>query len=186
MSLYFIAILPPEALSKRIKELKLELAKKYHTRHALKLPAHITLQIPFRMSETREDKLQGLLRKFAQKQEVFLIETAGFGRFSRKVLFVKVAENPALHQLHSKLQQKLDKVFHLKENEKGSNFHPHFTLATRDISYLDFEPAWKELKDQEFKESFTAESLVLFKHNGRSWDKFGEFFLNKPYTTAGN
>ncbi len=186
MSLYFIAILPPEALGQRLKELKLELAEKYQTRHALKLPPHITLQIPFRMSETREEKLQKVLENFVKKQEHFVVETEGFGRFSRKVLFVKVADNPALHYLHRELQQKLNKVFHLKENEKGSNFHPHITLATRDLSYLNFEPAWKELKDRELKESFTAESLVLFKHNGKTWDWFGEFFLNKPSKATRN
>ncbi|MGM0932413.1 MAG: 2'-5' RNA ligase family protein [Bacteroidota bacterium] len=186
MSLYFIAILPPKDLSKRIKELKLELAEKYHTRHALKLPAHLTLQIPFRMSETREEKLHKILRDFAEKQEPFEIKTAGFGRFSRKVLFIDIAENPELVQLHQKLQKSLDKNLRLKENEKGSNFHPHFTLATRDLSIKNFEPAWKELKDQELKESFTTESLVLFKHNGKSWDRFGEFFLNKPTRATSN
>lgn len=182
MSLYFIAILPPEDLSQRIKELKLELAEKYNTRHALKLPAHLTLQIPFRMSNTREDKLQQILKNFSEKQKPFEIKTAGFGRFSRKVLFIAITENPELVQLHRELQKYLDKNLQLKEKEKGSNFHPHFTLATRDLSYLDFEPAWKELKDRELKDTFTVKSLVLFKHNGKTWDWFGEFFLNKPST----
>lgn len=186
MSLYFIAILPPETLSLRIKKLKQELAEKYHTRHALKLPAHLTLQIPFRMSETKEEKLHKILRDFAKKQEPIEIKTAGFGRFSRKVLFIAIAENPELVRLHQKLRKSLDKKLQLKENEKGSNFHPHFTLATRDISYLNFEPAWKDLKDEELRESFTAESLVLFKHNGKTWDRFGEFFLNKPTRATSN
>ncbi|MDR9457282.1 MAG: 2'-5' RNA ligase family protein [Salegentibacter sp.] len=186
MSLYFIAILPPEALSNRIKKLKLELAENYQARRALKLPAHITLQIPFRMSKTREEKLHKILRDFAENQEPFEIKTAGFGRFSRKVLFIAIAENPEMVQLHQKLQKSLDKNLRLKENEKGNNFHPHFTLATRDLSIKNFEPAWKELKDRGFKASFTAESLVLFKHNGKTWDCFGEFFFNKPSTTTSN
>ncbi|HSP11715.1 MAG TPA: 2'-5' RNA ligase family protein [Salegentibacter sp.] len=179
MSLYFIAILPPEPLRVHIKELKLELAEKYHTRHALKLPAHITVQIPFRMSETREEKLQNVLKNFAGNQENFEIKAAGFGRFSRKVLFVAICENPNLVQLHQELQKCLDKNLQLKENEKGSNFHPHITLATRDLSYLDFEPAWKELKDRELKDSFNVKSLVLFKHNGKTWDAIREFHFEK-------
>ncbi|WP_081212106.1 2'-5' RNA ligase family protein [Salegentibacter sediminis] len=180
MSLYFIAILPPETLSQSIKELKLELAKKYHSRHALKLPAHITLQVPFKMAAAKEEKLKKLLEDFAAQQQAFQVETEGFGRFSRKVLFIGIAKNPALQELHHKLQKYLDKALHLKENEKGRNFHPHFTLATRDLSYQNFEPAWKELQDRKFRASFIANSLVLFKHNGKSWDSFGEFFLDKP------
>lgn len=178
MSLYFIAILPPEALSQRIEKLKLELAEKYNTRKALKLPAHLTLQIPFKMAEAKEEKLKKLLKEFTSQQQTFEIETSGFGRFSRKVLFIAVTENPALKELHSNLQKSLDKALHFKENEKGSNFHPHFTLATRDLNYKDFEPAWKELQALDFKASFFATSLVLFKHNGKTWDKFGEFFLD--------
>lgn len=179
MSLYFIAILPPEALSERIKELKLELAKKYQTRHALKLPAHITLQIPFRISKTREEKLQQILKNFSEKQKPFEIKTAGFGRFSRKVLFIAITENPELVQLHRELQKYLDKNLQLKENEKDNNFHPHFTIATRDLSYLNFEPAWKEFKDLEFNESFSAKALVLFKHTGKTWEAFPEYHFKK-------
>lgn len=177
MSLYFIAILPPESLRERIKALKMELAEKYHARHALKLPAHLTLQIPFRISEKNEEKLKEFLRKFTERQEAFQVKADGFGRFSRKVLFVKVAENPAINELHRELQREVDKVFHLKENEKSRNFHPHFTLATRDLSYKDFEPAWKELQARDFRGIFTATSLVLFKHNGKTWDEFEEFYL---------
>lgn len=178
MSLYFIAILPPETLSQSIKELKLELAEKYHSRHALKLPAHITLQIPFKMAEAREKKLKKLLEDFTSQQEAFEVETDGFGRFSRRVLFIAIAKNPALQELHRQLQKCLNKALHLKENEKGRNFHPHFTLATRDLSYQNFEPAWKKLQARKFKASFIAESLVLFKHNGKTWDSFGEFSLD--------
>ncbi|HEY9185026.1 MAG TPA: 2'-5' RNA ligase family protein [Salegentibacter sp.] len=180
MSLYFIAILPPETLSQSIRELKLELAKKYHSRHALKLPAHLTLQIPFKMAEAKEEKLKKLLEDFTSQQQAFEVETDGFGRFSGKVLFIAIAKNAVLQELHRKLQKHLDRSLHLKEYEKSNNFHPHFTLATRDLSSKNFEPSWKELKDQELKKTFTADSLVLFKHNAKTWDWFGEFFLNKP------
>ncbi|MBI6116478.1 2'-5' RNA ligase family protein [Salegentibacter maritimus] len=66
MPLYFIAIMLPEEISMRIKSLKLEIAEKYEAKHALKLPAHITLQIPFKIPETEEEKLIEALQGFAE------------------------------------------------------------------------------------------------------------------------
>ena len=84
MALYFLAIIPSEEISKRIKSLKLEIAEKYKAKHALKLPAHITLQIPFKIPETEEKKLIASLKSFAENQESFPLNLKDFGRFGQK------------------------------------------------------------------------------------------------------
>ncbi|UJH91222.1 hypothetical protein LZ575_21950 [Antarcticibacterium sp. 1MA-6-2] len=57
MKLYFIAILPPEDIRRQIKDFKMEIALKYGAKHALKLPAHITLKSPFKILELQEKNL---------------------------------------------------------------------------------------------------------------------------------
>ncbi|MGY5850173.1 2'-5' RNA ligase family protein [Salegentibacter sp. F14] len=179
MNLYFIAIVPSPPLSRRIRELKLELAEKYKTKHALKLPAHLTLAIPFRISSTREEKLQHTLEHFAGKQETFTIEASGFDRFSQKVLFINITENPVLFELRKQLHKCLERDLGLKRNLKEHHFHPHITLATRDLNKVNFEEAWKALKDRRFQDSFAAKSLVLFRHTGSLWESIGEFSFKK-------
>ena len=69
MPLYFLAVIPSEEINKRIKSLKLEIAEKYEAKHALKLPAHITLQIPFKIPETEEGKLIDSLKTLLKSKK---------------------------------------------------------------------------------------------------------------------
>lgn len=55
--LYFIALVPPLELRARIEALKEEMHRRFGARHALKAPAHLTLQMPFRHSPEQEQEL---------------------------------------------------------------------------------------------------------------------------------
>lgn len=170
MSLYFIALIPDPALKEKIRLIKEALKEKYNTKHALKLPAHITLQVPFKMEPTRKGELFTLLNTFAQNQKGFKIELSGFGAFPPRVLFIKVKNHEPIKDIHRKLQRLLDKKIMLNEREKVKEIHPHVTLATRDLTRKNFFNALEDLKQQEFTDSFLAKSLFLLKHNGKSWD----------------
>ena len=87
--LYFIALIAPAGIRKEIENFKKEIKLKYGAKHALKLPAHLTLQIPFRMEEKKERLLLKELQKFAASQKVFEVKLNGFGKFSRNVDFRK-------------------------------------------------------------------------------------------------
>lgn len=175
MGFYFIAIIPPETLREQILSLKLEIAEKYGAKHALKLPAHITLQIPFRIPDEDESRLVELLKDFASKQQPFRIEISGFNKFSNRVIFAEVETKQPVIELFEKLQKILENHLELKDHEKAQKIHPHFTLASRDLDHRIFPHVWSDFKDREFQESFQAKSFFLLKHNGKSWDVFREF-----------
>lgn len=175
MSMYFIALIPPEEFCERIRLLKLEIAVKYGAKHALKLPAHITLQIPFRIPDKDEFRLVELLKDFASKQQRFKIKVSGFRKFSRRVIFADVETKQPVIELHERLQKLLAPHLGLKYQEKTNKIHPHFTLASRDLDHRIFHLAWADFKDREFQGSFQATSIFLLKHNGKSWDTFKEF-----------
>ena len=179
MSLYFIALIPPETLCERIRLLKLEIADKFGAKHALKLPAHITLQIPFRIPDEEEFGLVELLRDFAAKQHSFTIKISGFKKFSNRVIFADIETKEPVIQLFERLQKLLATHLDLKDHEKTNKIHPHFTLASRDLDHRSFPLAWADFKDREFQESFQATSISLLKHNGKSWDIFKEFEFMK-------
>jgi 2'-5' RNA ligase len=175
MGFYFIALIPPEALCERIWILKLEFADKYGAKNALKLPAHITLQIPFRINDKEESGLLELLKDFASKQHTFGVVVSGFRKFSNRVIFADVETKQPVIEVFEKLQNKLSIHLNLKDHEKATEIHPHFTLASRDLDHRNFQLAWADFKDREFLVSFQATSIFLLKHNGKNWDILKEF-----------
>lgn len=88
MKLYFIALIPPSEVEGRIHSLKQEMSRRFGASKALRLPAHITVQIPFWFREQEELSLLQILENFAQEMQPFKVELSGFGSFPPRVLFV--------------------------------------------------------------------------------------------------
>lgn len=173
MELYFIAILPPEDIREQIKGFKLEVAEKFGARHALKLPAHITLQSPFKLPEAQEKDLVNHLQNFVEGKVAFNLHLNNFGSFPPRVLFVDVGNKKPVIDLHESLQQHLSPFFPMADEHK--RFHPHLTVATRDLQRKAFPKAWEEFKNRKYQASFEVKTIVLMKHNGKNWDITAEF-----------
>lgn len=168
--LYFIASIPPAKIRTEIEDLKKEIREKHDIKHALKLPAHITLQIPFRMNETKEEILIKKLQKFCTRHQSFQTKLEGFGKFEKKVIFINVKKPEPFIFLYEKLQELMLSFLNLKSHEISSNIHPHITIATRDLKRSDFPKVWDEFKDRNYTATFKVEDLYLLKHNGKTWD----------------
>ena len=174
-TLYLIALLPPEPLRKLVRELKEEMRDRFGAGHALKTPAHITLQMPFRLeTETKPDLMQ-LLEGFARRQKPFGIELQGFDAFPPRVLFIRIADHRPVSALESSLRATLAGEAALQIEGTGLPFHPHMTIATRDLSEPAFHLAWAEFKDRPFAAAFEVRSLFLLQHNGTVWEVCREF-----------
>ncbi|MDX1685127.1 MAG: 2'-5' RNA ligase family protein, partial [Saprospiraceae bacterium] len=167
--LYFIALVPDEGLRGEIQHLKMEMAEHYDASHALKSPAHITLQMPFRWPEEEESQLFGSLDQLASDQSPFRVELDGFGCFTPRVIFVKVVDHAPVIQLFERVRKSLKKA-DLPEDKMNDDIHPHITIATRDLDKDDFFKAWKVYKKRPFSRSFTASRLSLLKYNGKNWE----------------
>lgn len=178
--LYFIALIPPEPIRSEIHKLKLEVKDKFGSSHSLNAPPHITLLSPFRLDEEMEDKLDSLLEVFAQGFEPFEVQLQDFSTFPPRVVFIDVVKSPELVNL----QQKLEEIARSKSqmfayNYHEREYHPHVTLAFKDLSKSNFYDAWDEFKDREFDEKFMADHLYLLKHDGECWDVTQKFDLRK-------
>lgn len=179
--LYFIALLPSEKIQQEIKEFKDEIKANYGVKHALKLPAHISLQIPFRIEEKLETGFIDKLKLFTENRSGFRIELDGFGRFSQKVIFVAIKNPDPVLELHSVFQKSVMSKIELKDHELTSKIHPHITLATRDIPRNIFSKIWNGFKDKSYQRKFMADIIVLFKHDGKIWHQHKFFQLGfKP------
>lgn len=176
-NLYFIALVPGEQLRDRVKQLKYEMRDRYGAKHALKAPAHITLQMPFRKEEGFEKQLIKELKNFAETQNPFNIELSGFDCFEPRVIFIKIADHEPIQSLYSNLRNHLIEKLDFEPAKLKSEIHPHMTIATRDLKENSFYEAWEEFKSRPFEAQFQANSITLLKHNGKHWEIYKEFLL---------
>lgn len=177
--LYFIALIPPIELRERIKALKEEMKETFKAQHALKSPAHITLQMPFKCSNELEPFMFEVLEEFSSHQTSFKISLLDFDCFTPRVIFVKVKNHASIKSLHSNFIHIFSKNMDIGEKVISWNIHPHMTIATRDLSFENFNIAWPIFKEKEFEASFLCKSLFLLKHNGKSWDIHREFLFKR-------
>ncbi len=169
-SLYFLALVPPADIRKEIRELKLLVADRYNSNHALRSPAHITLHMPFKWKDARTDQLHACLSNFALEQEQILISLHGFDYFEPRVLFVKVDKNEQLKLLQHQLAVQVKKELGLLNADyKNRAFHPHMTIAFRDLRKPQFYTARDYFSTLEYRANFLAEGLTLLKHERKEW-----------------
>ena len=173
--LYFIALIPDYKLRSEVKSLKEDLKNKFGASHALKSPAHITLQMPFRRHEGDEQLIITTLEEFSKLQSSFEIILDGYDCFPPRVIFIKVLNHPPVIALHKKFNEVLKAELNFKNRVLTQKLHPHMTIATRDLSEDAFEKAWPQYRSKKFNGSFSVNSLFLLKHNGKHWEIYREF-----------
>ena len=172
---YFIAIIPSQPILSSIENLKKTISDNYQIKGALRSPAHITLHMPFTWPEANEKQLISRLELFKFHSK-FMIHLKNFSCFQPRVVFIDVDANEPLRELQKKLVNHVKinlKLFNQAEDLRG--FHPHITIAFRDLKKPVFYKLWEEFKDKTFNETFTCQSFFLLKHINQRWEPFKEF-----------
>ena len=173
--LFFIALIPHLSLREEIRLLKEEMKLNFNAQHALKSPAHVTLQMPFRKIEENESQMIIQLKNFAAKQNKFNIDLLDFGCFSPRVIFINIVDHKPIINLHKKFNNLLINQLEFNKKEINQIIYPHLTIATRDLSKEMFHKAWLNYKEKKFENSFKVNSIFLLKHNDKYWDIHKEF-----------
>lgn len=179
MDQYFLALLPPENIRQQVRKIKEEIRDTYQSKKALRLPAHITLQAPFKLEEERVPHVLKVLEEFADTESPFNIILSGFGAFPPRVIFLEVANPGPVKHLQKALHEVMLQIVPGEDELKDRKFHPHITVATRDLQQKQFQTAWEEFRRRDFSASFTAHSMTMFRHNGKSWDILREFLFKR-------
>lgn len=184
---YFVALIPPSPVYEEALTLKEYFRDKYQSKAALSSPPHITLHMPFLWNEDKEKKLVTKLHEFARQCDPIKICLDNFSAFPPRVIFINVAESDFLDQLQGKLYRFFKRELDIfNANYQDRPFHPHLTLAFRDLKKSNFHVAWQEFSKKEYKAEFMADKISLLKHNGKSWDVLKDFLLESSYSTETN
>lgn len=168
MNRYFIAAIPPEYLVTYLTGVKQSIADKYNSKAALNQPPHITLVPPFELEDNEVNKVDNLITEYLETHAYpFLITLQNYGNFSPKVIFMDVVPNDRLTTLANDLTINLQ----LKEIIKSSdyNFHPHITVAFKDLTEDNYTLAWKEYKDKKVYFNWDLNQISLLKYENKSW-----------------
>ena len=176
MSLFFIALLPPQNIQEYATQVKQYFADKYNSRHAMKSPPHITLQPPFEWTDGSLSVLEECLQEFAAGKDSERIILSGYAAFIPRVIYIDVEKTPKLLALQAELTGHLENQLGIiDKTSKTHPFTPHMTVAFKDLTRKNFRSAWEEFEERELHFEFTADKLTLLLHNGKCWDVKSEF-----------
>lgn len=178
-NIYLIAIVPPEPLFSEIQEIKEVIGAKYNTKEAVRRPAHITLIPPFNAPRSVETEVKKFLDEFGAAQSPFDILIDGYGEFHQSTLFLKPAESPEIMAMQKLLIKQFASVYHRgKERGPSYGFHPHITIAYKDITRPMFDAAWREYGDKLFRRRFTLDHIDLMRWD-KGWKTIGKGMFRK-------
>lgn len=179
--LYFIAIVIKRELQDEIIGFKEFVAREFGSKAALRSPPHITLHMPFRKRIKKEQMIISGLQKLSEGHNQFAINLNGFGCFKPRVIFVDVPLNDPLQTLQKSVVEFGRKVLKIDNaNYKDKPFHPHITVAFRDLRKAKFATAWSYFREKGFEATYYVESVDLLRHNGKFWDVIHEAPLKNP------
>jgi 2'-5' RNA ligase len=168
--MYFLAHLLPAHLDEHILLIKQDLQQRFGCTVGLKSPAHITLVPPFWLEKNKAPQLLPDLERLAASVTPFSLSTADFSSFGKRTFFIALAESAPLQGLKAVADAIFtgNDFYGLKKENRP--FHPHITLATRDIKPAQFDEAWALYGHRLFDHHWQADSVSLLKHNRLRWE----------------
>ena len=143
--------------------------EKFGCKVGLKSPAHITLIPPFWIHEEKEQQLIADINAISLSAQPFTLATKNFSAFKPRTIYVDVVVNEKLRSLKADIDKFFSETDY-KIKIESRPFHPHITIATRDLYKKDFHEAWTAFETKKFKAEWEATALSLLRHNSINWD----------------
>ncbi len=172
-TMYFIAILPSGDVSDELDGFKHDFANRFNSRAALRIQPHITLKAPFHLPAAKQPELAEWFGQLDFPVPVFNQELRDFGFFPRArkpVVFVQPVLNPSLTAVQKHILFRIKDAFpSLAPGEYELAFHPHITIAYRDLQPAMFRAAWEEYGSKRYDALFKVDRVTLLRHEGEKW-----------------
>jgi 2'-5' RNA ligase len=178
-SLYFIAVVIPEPVRTEVRAFQEYTSEHFHSKAALHIPPHITLVPPFWVKDHQRVLITQALEGVCNTQEYFEVSINGFGSFGNRVIYLHVLSIAALGALAADLHKALHSKG-LDVNTESRNYHPHITVAYKDLGSEVFDEAFAHFRHVQFSGTFKAENLTLLRHQHGKWHASEEFGFCRP------
>lgn len=154
-----------------------EVGPKFGERYVFdsKLPAHITLKIPF---ETKNiERVETVLQESIRNKKPVKIKITGFGNFRRFVAFLKFDFPKSALKVQKDLIKNLSKIKNIQIKEHDKKWHPHATISYGNTED-SFNKIWgylQKLKTPFFETEF--DNITIMKKQGKYWKAHKMFKL---------
>lgn len=176
--LFFIAVLPGASVAAELTRFQQYAAEHFNSQRALRSPPHLTLIPPFRWAPEDRGRLDSALENFCRGRSPFFVQLNGFDCFAPRVLFVAVQPSSELNALQAHLQKFLQQSVALPVRDHRP-FHPHFTIAFKDLRRSVFADAWVYFSRLPYEQVFEVSELALLRHRDKKWRVVGRFPLQR-------
>lgn len=162
-------MVPPQEILEKATAIKLLIRDEFGIKYALKSPPHVTLKMPFSYNEAKESFLEEKLSVFLRTQRPFEVKIKGVGTFGKRVIFLGIEKSSELVQLQSSLTTFCKKELHLVAELSDSNYHPHLTIAFKDLKVGQFDNVFNLVKSRGFQAEYFAEGIHVLKRLEQKW-----------------
>ena len=170
-NLYYLALIPPPPLQHEVRQIQEHIRDEFGSKASLKSPPHITVHMPFRLRSRKENILLDTVEGIAATTSPFIINLDDFNHFGSRVVYLDVVSTKCLHQLYQDTASVMRKTFHLTNADyKNRGYHPHVTIAFRDLNQERFQQIWTHYSNSTFQRQFEATGMSILKHNGQCWN----------------
>ena len=174
--LKLIALLLPDAISQHVKNEQQFIAKTWGPKHALRTPPHITIIPPLSVTDDEEKSLLKIGEKIRQSTHVFTLHLDQYDTFKPRVVFIHLSDSSELNVLHDLWRKDLMKIMpHLMDRYPERPYHPHITLANRDVTPDQFKKIWAHYAEKTYTASFQINTFWILNHEHHGWVKEKEF-----------
>lgn len=170
MNMYYIAMVAPEDINKEVLKWKQFMQERYGCSVALKSPAHITLIPPFWMIPDLENDLVNSIKEFSRYQQSFTVQLKDFSAFKPRVIFIDISKNEQLDSLQHSFESIIITTGKYPVKKDNRPFHPHVTLATRDLHKKAFYEAWEIFEKKHYEALWNVKGISLLRHNKKNWE----------------
>lgn len=173
-TLYLVALLPSRETQARVRDLQQQLADDFGVVAALRSPPHITLIPPFAATDGDIVQLQDKLWKLLRGQQQVAFSVNGFGHFDDRVIFIQPRQSNAVDGLQKLLVELFQTQIKWLKAKLDGPFHPHITLAYRDMKPEQFPIIWDAVSQGTFTSHEEVSSVFILRHDGQRWRVFAE------------
>ncbi len=169
-NLKLIAIIPPEPVFSDIRKEQEYIADTWGPKHAMRAPPHITIIPPLALTSSEVGWLFGMANALSGSVSGFTMDLRDYGSFKPRVLYINPLVNHDLHDLYDLWHQSLlAKMPHVLEKYPDRSFHPHITLAHKDVTHRQFDEMWNHFSSKKYRASFRADHFCILQYTGEGW-----------------
>jgi 2'-5' RNA ligase len=117
------------------------------------------------------------LQGFFEQEKSFSLSLGGIGSFGKRVAFLKIKYPPELKESQQRLLAFTRVVLKKDIEISDRNYHPHMTMAYRDVKKDQFQQVMDYLEPRKIKGSFKISEVSLLKKNNGTWNIIERFQL---------